>query len=386
MTSSGVAVTRQKLEYDGRVPESSTTTSVVCCCGAVLVPVRARSLSRSSRCPISRSKVGAASRAGSSREERGYGAARVPDRACSVVDELTRNACQDSSRLLGDAAIRPGGRARRGCGRRPRAGPGRTSGRPRPGPRRPRGRRGRRAGPRVRSSASATRRAASAGQELLDRLAEVGGVRAEQHRGAEGGRLHHVLAAPARAAGSRPTNATSARPQTAASSPMVSIRMTGGAARRLAAGGSCRLGSGGRPARPAARASAATASNRSACRGTRISRRPRVLSPGRPVGGQGRGLLALHRAAGHEDQVGRRQAQRLAAASRVCGLFRSLSRPSYLTEPVTRTRSLGDAQVDEPRGVLVVLRRHRVDAAGASGRAGRGAAGSRGGSGRSAGR
>src|SRR4051812_50070363 len=31
MTSSGVAVTRQKFEYEGTVPESSTTTSVVCC-------------------------------------------------------------------------------------------------------------------------------------------------------------------------------------------------------------------------------------------------------------------------------------------------------------------------------------------------------------------
>ena len=32
MTSSGVAVTRQKFEYDGSTPESSTNTSVCCDC------------------------------------------------------------------------------------------------------------------------------------------------------------------------------------------------------------------------------------------------------------------------------------------------------------------------------------------------------------------
>ena len=50
-------------------------------------------------------------------------------------------------------------------------------------------------------------------------------------------------------------------------------------------------------------------------------------------------------------------------SSRVFALFRSLSSPSYFTEPVTLTRWLGNAQLDESPRVFRILRGHDVDAA-----------------------
>ena len=42
--------------------------------------------------------------------------------------------------------------------------------------------------------------------------------------------------------------------------------------------------------------------------------------------------------------------------AKVWGLLRSHSRPSYFTEPVTRTRGRGTPEINEPFGVLLGLR------------------------------
>ena len=162
------------------------------------------------------------------------------------------NAGRRSSRLCRDCRFdEPVELGERPVGAR-RSGPGRRPGPPRPAPRPSRDRPGRRSAPRSAPAASATCRAPPRAEQLLDGLAEVLGVRTEQDRRAEGGRLHHVLAAPARAAGCR--RRTPRRPGPRPPTARRSCRPGSPAAARPTRAGGARLAPPERPARPAARA------------------------------------------------------------------------------------------------------------------------------------
>ena len=84
-----------------------------------------------------------------------------------------------------------------------------------------------------------------------------------------------------------------------------------------------------------------------------------MLRPCGPVRGQGRRLLAFHRAAGHEDQFGREGEE--PAQREGPGVVAVALQPVVLDRTGDADAMLRDAQLDEPTGVLGILGGHGVD-------------------------
>ena len=158
-----------------------------------------------------------------------------------------------------------------------------------------------------------------------------------------------------------PTKATSANPQTAASSPIVSIKMIGTRTagvprnrRRHPAAAHDRLALLFQPVRHAVESFGVA----------RHQDQPqaRVLPPRGLVRRQDRGFLSFHRAPGHEDQVGRGQAEQLPQLARLAVVPVALQ-PVVLDRTGNADPMARNSQLDKSPGIFPILGGHDVDAA-----------------------